>query len=511
MDAKRICVDKVQLTSDDDDKDQKAVINSLDYDSLAKIFMLLPVPERIDMEEVCVKWKEACQRAWYDIKKYKCESSIGRCYDNRLLTQSYVEKILLMCGKYLNELSLSGVCNSNIMPFVGDRCKNLTSLECEFNDDPSIHDADHFAQAFTQLDKLKSITITLSNNYYNGTLNLSKMINNLPEEIYEIHVLSKPSIGQGRTVSMTIEKFKNLQKLAVHGICSENLLHEISEKTTLVHVDIYIYDVHQRFFSFDRLVNLEHIDLKLRMHTESLRDPRTDPPTTVLFTIFSTCINLKHLHISYGLSYDEAQIPLTKWRNLQNLQYLGITCSITPDLANTMVKYCKNLKHLKIWDLGMMDDTALKKLTELESLECLSLLGCVELKKESIIAISENCKKLKRLEIPSGSIDESRFSSSVLDEIFDEISKLQYLEHLNFSMVKNLKNNSFISKLKGLKELHCGHCKKLTEAGIIQFIKNNPDLEEISVDGIDNITINLVIAVDQVTKNRTNGLQITVC
>ncbi|XP_044010002.1 F-box/LRR-repeat protein 2-like [Aphidius gifuensis] len=352
MSAKIIGVEQDQQFSDDD-KDQKVDINSLDYDSLAEIFMLLSIPERIDMEKVCVKWKGACQRAWYDTKKYKCESSIERSYNN------------------------------------------------------------------------------------------------------------------------------------------------------------------------------QHINLSLYMDFSESYETTTDK---VLYTIFSTCKNLKHLDIARG-PYDVAKIPLKKWINLQNLQYLAIPCIITPDLASTIVQYCKNLKGLRIHSLHqIMNDAALKKLTELENLECLSLLGCVILKEESIIAISNNCKKLKRLDIPSGSIYDDPPSSP---SVFDEISKLQYLEHLNLYSVRSLKkstiiaiaNNcknlksleiadckaitekalvaltklenlqkldvsflditdSFISKLKGLKELDCAHCKKLTEAGIIQFIKNNPDLEEISVDEI---------------------------
>ncbi|XP_044004946.1 F-box/LRR-repeat protein 4-like [Aphidius gifuensis] len=228
-----------------------------------------------------------------------------------------------------------------------------------------------------------------------------------------------------------------------------------------------------------------------------------------------------------------------------------------PDLAKTIVKYCKNLKHLELHNPGYsMNNTALKKLTELENLECL-VLGVAELHKESIIAISNNCKKLKRLEIPGcaivPSIDGNLFSSS---SVLDELSKLQCLEHLNLSQAKSFKDstitaianncknlktlelqncraitktalvaltnlenlqkldvrfldiitNSFIIKLKGLKELHCDNCEKLTDAGVIQFIKNNPDLEKISIRHINNITIDLVIAANEATKNRTNGI-----
>ncbi|XP_044020589.1 uncharacterized protein LOC122860436 [Aphidius gifuensis] len=556
MNAKKICVEKDQQISDDGDKDPKVVINSLDYDSLAKIIMLLPIPERIDMEKVCTKWKEACQIAWYDIKKYKCESSIGRCYDNRLLTQSYLEKILSRCGNYLKELSLSYVCNSSIMPFVGDHCKNLTTLECKFNDNSLI---EHFIQAFIQLDKLKCIKITVDHNYLNETINFSAISNSLPEEINEIHLFSKPLYCQKQDISMSLQRFRNLQKFTLVGLCLDNInLQEIALITTLVYLKIELYNDHMYIplILFNKLVNLEYIDLTLGIWCDL-----SVISTEVLETIFCTCKNLKHLYIPFG-SYDVVKIPLKKWINRRNLQHLGIACNIMPDLASTIVEYCKNLKHLKIQNANrLMNETALKKLTELENLESLSLVYNIMLSEESIIAISNNCKKLKRLEIPDSvlvpSIDGEPLSSP---SVLDELSNLQYLEHLNLHKfiylheginledstiiaianncknlkilqiqnhrniterglvaLKNLKNlqkldvtslnitDDFIIKLKGLKKLRCSKCQKLTNAGIIQFIKNNPDLEVIDVSGIKNITIDLIIAADHATKNRMNG------
>ncbi|XP_044001356.1 F-box/LRR-repeat protein 2-like [Aphidius gifuensis] len=279
--------------------------------------------------------------------------------------------------------------------------------------------------------------------------------------------------------------------------------------------------------------------------------------TKELETIFCTCKNLKYLDIPRGC-YSVAKIPLERWINFQNLQHLGISCYLMPDLANTIVKYCKNLKHLRIPNYYENNTYSLKKLTELDNLECLILDSPNYLREDSIIAITDNCKKLERLEIPDCIIqpvidDVPLFSPSVLDDL----SKLQYLEHLNLRgainledstiiaianncknlkkldirncetitktalvALTNLKNlqildvsyldniitNSFIIKLKGLKELNCSFCQKLTNSGIIQFIKNNPDLEMISVWGIDNITTDMVIAADQATKNRTNGI-----
>ncbi|XP_044001535.1 putative adenylate cyclase regulatory protein [Aphidius gifuensis] len=517
--------------------------------------MLLPVPERIDMEKVCTKWKEACQLAWYDIKEYKCKSSIGRCYDNCLLTQPYLEEILLRCGNYLKELSLSNVCNSSIMPFVGDHCKNLTTLECKFNDDSLIDNADHFVQAFTQLDKLKCIKITVGHNCSKWKFNLSAIIDSFPEEINEIHLFSEPICDlRVRNISMSVRRFGNLQKLTLVGIFLNNInFQEIADLTTLVYLSIGLQSKrHNNHSLFNKLVNLEYIDVK--MGTMYYGD---NISTEELETIFCTCKNLKHLDIPQ-CSYTVAGIPLEKWINFQNLQHLGISCHLTPELANTIVKYCKNLKHLRIPNYYGNNTYSLKKLTELENLECLILGSPNYLHEESIIAISNNCKKLKRLEIPDcdiqPAIDDLPLSSP---SVLDELSKLQYLEHLNLRRANNLEDstiiaianncknlkkldirdcktitktalvaltnlknlqilnvsyldniitNSFIIKLTGLKELDCSYCRKLTNSGIIQFIKNNPDLEFLNVCFIEKITANLITAADKATKNRTNGI-----
>ncbi|XP_044005802.1 uncharacterized protein LOC122850802 [Aphidius gifuensis] len=494
MSAKRIFVEKDQQTSDDDDKDQKVVINSLDYDSLAQIFMMLPVPERIDIEGVCVKWKEACQLSWYNTKKYKCESSIGRSYRNRLLIQSYLKKILLRCEicsrsfyndplsfpsaldeisklQYLEHLKLciekyledstiiaianncknlksleirgssaitetalvaltklknlqkldvsflditdsfidklkglkelhcdhckklteagviqliknnpdlkdisvwvcvkwkeacqlawydtkkykcessigrsydNHVCNSHIMPFVGEYCKNLTSLECEFNENTLVHRAHHFVEAFTQLDKLKSLTITVDSYYYYETVNLCKIINSLPEEINELHVRSQPLI--------------------------------VEEAIT---------------------------------------------------AISNNCKKLIRLEIFSGSIYNDPPSSPSVLDKISRLQYL---------------------EHLKL---------------------CMGKY----LKDSTIIAIANNCKNLKSLEIAG--------CSAITETALVALTKLNNLQKLDVSFLDI--TDSFISKLKGLKELHCKGCTELADDGIIELIKNNPDLKEIDV------------------------------
>ncbi|XP_044005672.1 F-box/LRR-repeat protein 2-like [Aphidius gifuensis] len=424
------------------DDDFETKIMALDYDSLAQIFMWLPVSQRIVMENVCHKWKEACRQAWYDIKKYKCDVSIDDDYKNRLLTQSFVEKILLRCGAYLKEFTLTEVCNSSmIISIVGERCKNLTKLEFVFD----------------------------------GT-------------------------------SRNLNKYKNLQSLTIRFCNLDNIIQDISKKSTLRYLDIRDSWALKKSWIFNDLVNLEHIDLLgcCTIKEQNISD--------VISSMIYTCKNLKHLEFPSNYTTPEPKISLENWLNLKNLVYLS-TWKITEDLAIKLVNYCKKLKDLKI---KVQSGTgAIIKLTELRNLECLKM-HYQKLTKEEIIAISNNylsgieilqdstiiliadkCKHLKYLNIEG--------PNNITENGFDVLTKLENLKELAIEYNQTITNNS-VEKLKGLRVLNCRGCKNLTDAGIIQVIKNCPDLERLDLCYINNITLDTIIAADLATKNRINDI-----
>ncbi|XP_044001843.1 F-box/LRR-repeat protein fbxl-1-like isoform X1 [Aphidius gifuensis] len=550
MTTKRILFEKDQQVSADDVDEKMDLINSLDNDSLAQIFMLLPISDRITVDQVCSKWKEACQLAWHDIKKYKCSDAIVRSYEKCILTQSYVEKILFNCGIYLKELILSKVCNSSIMPIIAEYCKNLTTLEFEIDVNKDDCYSDRFVEACTQLKQLKVVKIHVTGDKFQ-----CQMLNSLPNDINEIHLFFPHesaeviSMNQGvcmfvccstyyvsQSLIISLNKFTNLRKLTIHSSIISNIIQEISKKTTLVYLDLQECTTINKIFTFNQLSNLEHLNIK----DVSFMDSHLEIIPDLLSGIFNECKKLKHLDAP-GFDVDLAEIKMENWVNLKNLVYLNIRWKASDAIINNIIKYCNNLEFINI---DKLNSESTIKLTKLENLNYLKFGFTNLINEEVMVAILNNCKKLKHLVIYG--------SNTVEASIFDDISKLQYIENLNLvfccnlgdgaivaiaencrllkclnikncsitstgyialTSLKNLKElnvgindnveDNFIDKLRGIKSLNCSNCNKLTDAGVIQFIKNNPDLEFLDISNT-NVTINTIIAAEVAVKNRIN-------
>ncbi|XP_044001844.1 dynein regulatory complex subunit 6-like isoform X2 [Aphidius gifuensis] len=533
MSAKRICIEKNKQVSTgstdyveekmDYDVDKiKDFINSLDNDSLAQIFMLLPISDRITMDEVCSKWKEACQLAWYDIKKYKCTNTIVRNHKKCILTQSHVEKILLNCGIYLKELILSEVCDSSIMPVIVEYCKNLTTLEFEIDVNKNDCYTDRSVEAFTQLKQLKVVKIHIHESRDKFQF---KILNSLPKDINEIHLFIRPFeqaeawfmnriFPCGDSPSLfSLRKFTNLRSLTIRSYNITEIIREISKKTTLVYLDLQKCTTNQANFTFNQLINLEHLNVRDVSFTWS--NPN------LLSGIFNTCKNLKHLDAP-DFHVDLAKIKMENWVNLRNLVYLNIRWQASDAIIKKIIKYCNNLEFI---NTDTLNSESIIKLTQLENLNYLKFEKTNNINNEVMVAILNNCKKLKHLVIHG----DDRVEAS----IFDDLLKLKYIESLNLACnlnigpssitstayvaltsLKNLKKlnlewnsnveDNFIVKLRGIKSLNCSGCRKLTDAGVIQFIKNNPDLEFLDISYIPKVTIDTIIAAEVAVKNRTN-------
>ncbi|XP_044005433.1 uncharacterized protein LOC122850341 [Aphidius gifuensis] len=544
MTAKRIDIEKDQQVSADYVEEKMDLINSLDNDSLAQIFMLLPIYERIAMNEVCSKWKEACQLAWHDIKKYKCTNTIVRNHEKCILTQSYVEKLLFNCGIYIKELFLSKFCNSSIMPVIAKYCKNLTALEFEMIEF-KIYDTDDCSKAFKELKQLKVVNIHIS-----GETFQFQMLNSLPKDINEIHLFLELNTAFNQQLGLShfpnyavspsrfsLRKFTNLRSLTIRTCDITGIIQEILKKTTLVYLDLQKCKTTKEIFTFNQLSNLEHLNIKDVSFMDSQRQNIPNP----LRGIFNTCKNLKHLDAP-DFDVDLAEIKMENGGNLRNLVYLNIRWQASDAIIKKIIKYCNNLEFIKIDELN---SESIIKLTKLENLNYLKFAKTNNINNEVMVAVLNNCKKLKHLVLPQ--------DNEVEASLFDDLSNMQYIENLNLAFssklgdssiiaiaknckllkclniggcvitssayialtsLKNLKelnverNNNvednFIVKLRGIKSLNCSVCHKLTDAGVIQFMKNNPDLEFLDIRFNPQITMNTIISAEKASKNRTN-------
>ncbi|XP_044002117.1 uncharacterized protein LOC122848242 [Aphidius gifuensis] len=538
--------------------EQIDLINTMNHDSLAQIFMRLPVHKRIAMEKVCSKWKEACELAWYDIKKYTFGKRTGRIFDESLLAPSYVEKLLSNFGIYLRGLSLFEKCNSSIMPIIGERCKNLTRLDLIYNEELEIN-IDHYIHAFKNLDKLTRIEINVMNmGNCKNTKFQPHIINYLPEGMIKIF-LDYDQEEFMSPVLFNIRKFKKLQYLSLRGCLLDDIIQGISETTTLVElslIDCFVSKncVYDPVDIFNQFVNLKYIDINNKW---GIKTPN------VLNNILNSSKNIIHCNIMLRADSDAPNISIKNWDNLLNLEHFGTRWRINDNIATKMVKYCKNLDSLDIWSEGIIE-TALQKLTELKNLDYLYYCFAEGVRNEFInttIGTISNWKKLEHLVLINNDNDNA---DNIIGPVppavnFDELSKLQYLKYLNLLDMHNFPDSSiiaianscknlqklemdscvniteaalmsltsleklevmivsnmdgvtdnFISKLKGLNKLGFEYCKNITDIGIIECIKNCPNLDTLCLYGC-NLTIETLTSADEITKNRINNIALCI-
>ncbi|XP_044019450.1 F-box/LRR-repeat protein 4-like [Aphidius gifuensis] len=366
--------DKKQLF---DDVDQKIdVIEFLDDYSLAEIFMLLPIPDRMAMEKVCLKWEEACKLAWYKTKKYKCGRTIGRAYNDQLLTQSYVEKLLLQCGIHLNELCLSKICTSSIMPVIGEYCKYLTRLEFVLNQRSKVN-TDDYIQAFKKLDKLKYIKIkaTPLENHMIPNLNY-EIFDSLPEEINEIHLYHPKVTTDTIPLFFNLKKYKSLHSLTLSGCTLDNIIQQISEQIPLVYLDL------------DNSVNYDNDN------NDNTDNSNIRVPSASIFDELSKLEYLEYLNIACVENFqDSSLIAIAK--ECTNLEFLNISnCRYITEAGLDAIIGIKSLRRLNVRALKCVTDSFVGKLKGLNSLEC---GRCTKVTDVGIIQFIENCPDLKHL------------------------------------------------------------------------------------------------------------------
>ncbi|XP_044001607.1 uncharacterized protein LOC122847779 [Aphidius gifuensis] len=433
------------------------------------------------MEKVCTKWEEACKLAWYDIKEYTFGESIGRFFDDNLSAPSYVKKLLSNFGIYLRDLFLLENCDSSIMPIIGERCKNLTSLYLIVNGALEIN-MNHYIHAFKNMDKLTRIHIRVMNMNIRKfkklqCLSLSGcLLDDIIQGISETTTLVELSLLN----SFNIRKFKQLQHLSLSGWLLDDIIQGISETTTLLELSLLNSFVsgnclYNPVDIFNQFVNLKYIDID---------NPWGINTPNVLNNILNSSKSIIHCNIMLLPCWNAPDISIKNWDNLQNLEHLGTRFRIN---NNTTIK-------------RQVAPVYFDELAELQYLEYLDVSNMHEFQDSSLLAIAYSCENLQKLDISS--------CFYITEEALMSLTSLEKLEELSVGNIDGVTDN-FISQLKGLKKLFCEYCKNITDAGIIECIKNCPNLDTLNLYH-SNITINTLTGADEITKNRTNNIALCI-
>ncbi|XP_044010119.1 uncharacterized protein LOC122853765 [Aphidius gifuensis] len=139
------------------------IIDLVNDDCLAQIFMYVPVCERPKIALVCQNWKRALDYSWGNVKKlelthweYDENPTCLKKYPTPDGELSFLKSLLYKCGRFLTLIDLSAYGYSDIVPVINEYCPNLVKLRLRF-----IYDDNQLLKhnAFLRLSKLKVLTV----------------------------------------------------------------------------------------------------------------------------------------------------------------------------------------------------------------------------------------------------------------------------------------------------------------------------------------------------------------
>ncbi|KAF7996620.1 hypothetical protein HCN44_002266 [Aphidius gifuensis] len=352
-----------------DETNDNVSINILNNKCLVKIFSFLTIEDMLQIKKVCKKWRDASQVlniSQENIKKDPSRSDdadkIHKHFEG-FPEQSELNKVLCDCGDSLTSLTLSNYCyDSKIMFVISQHCHNLTKLELDLYK----YNENDFHEAFTKLNKLKSITISYSNyvdhdDYGHDTL----ILQSLPQTIQEISLSSAAYdldflVPLSNNFTKTLDKFNALCTLELRYWSLEtSVLNMILKKSTLTHLTLAESELIIDESLTSNLDNLEYLDLSYAKNIDK-----------VLTSIVMSSMKLKHIDISQCTDVSK-----------QALCHLG---------------KLDNLKKIFINYIEQVDDSIISQFNNLNILEC---EGCTSVSDSSIIKILNNSDKLEFLNV----------------------------------------------------------------------------------------------------------------
>lgn len=435
--------DKKQLSeqSNEDfvESDIKNTIQMLNDDCLMHIFLQLSIIERIRMEMVCKRWRLISQKSWCNVKKlgvpYVCnsDSSIIRS----IVSTNTFRKILLRCGKFLNEIDLSlapYTLSPSTVTIVGKLCPNLqkinltsivvsaagiTSLTTNCHDivkfslGPTFYICDQDLQRLFDVNqKLRYLEI------FNSKLWGSCLLH-LPLEMKEI-VLEECYFLQEIYLSQAIQKLRNLTSLTIRHFDISNIVMEAlatycTSLKKLELFDISLVAESRDMLHITRLTNLEVLKIS---KNNVVRDE-------LLCNLASKCQQLTYIDISACRLV--TKIGIIAITTLPKLETLIMNDMI--QLTDITLRNMCNLKRLTCRNCNFTDNMFIELIASAPQLELLDLSACPDvtnLTLEKAATITRNRTNNIILRIFVG-------ETSVNLKLFNEVSPFLHIVNVVFS------------------------------------------------------------------------------
>ncbi|XP_044017098.1 uncharacterized protein LOC122858338 [Aphidius gifuensis] len=346
------------------------IIERVNDDCLAEIFMYVPACERPKIALVCKKWTRVLDNSWFNVKKLELTHWEYDEYPHFLERNnptidrqfSFLKSLLYKCGHYLRELDLSVYAHCNILPVISEYCQNLVKLRIRINNiDDAILD-----NAFSQLSKLKVLKIIFHGCFHDiypsvPTTLINSLIN-VADTLTDLNITNWPAVLPETArfpeeMTNVISQLKALRKFGIAGIeCPKSLYDYLKNSKTIETNSDHVCYIKINIDVSEPIDRIERLDIAGCKISDDC-----------IYTIANTMKRLHTLAVSCLLLTDTGIGACIKMSNLKYLVFDGFNNTAT----DSSIKLLKNLTHLKLpFSNKITDESAIKVLENSPDMIC---------------------------------------------------------------------------------------------------------------------------------------------
>ncbi|XP_044010510.1 uncharacterized protein LOC122854141 [Aphidius gifuensis] len=342
---------------DDHDDTENSMIDIVNDDCLAQIFMYLAACERPKIALVCKKWKEALNYSWHNIKKldlihweYECPTYSYK-YHKINGQLRFLRSLLDNCGRYIKELDVTSYGHYNIVPVINESCPSLVKLRLRFKD----AEPRSLVNAFSRLSKLKVLKIIFQHINNNGYIPVA-LINLLQSVAHTLTELTLSNWNRenfyeswriSKTFIRVFLKLKALKSIETDGIFIDTDSHMYLKQLGIVvisHDSQWLNHINEKF---------------LYKNTKKLNLTDYQATDDCLYTIVNCMKKLRELTIICELVTDVGIVAISKINTLKYLDLRG-----PGHVTDSSVGLLKNLKYLHLPYCNKITDVSVTKILE---------------------------------------------------------------------------------------------------------------------------------------------------